>query len=236
MKLSLLASRVDVIALSVESYKRMRAEGKKLHVANLRTYDGYRSRKLAWRGKLGWGNKLLSLTSLINSRVHFRHTCFSALVTQMFVTHSVWPPLLRAIVDMPNSGGRRGRRTVSQHSRPPFGMFVSKHARTSSAAVSSRLVCDPPRFVLFVPTIVTCHYHHRTTLPPATLPLAPPPPQTPMSTSLAPASVRRGYGCQREVYHPLSKHAEPTALTYYDSSDEEDEGKVQKGIFISLGG
>lgn len=33
----------------------------------------------------------------------------------------------------------------------------------------------------------------------------------------------RGYGCQREVYHPLSKHAEPNAILQYESSDEEDE-------------
>lgn len=55
-----------------------------------------------------------------------------------------------------------------------------------------------------------------------------------MPTSLAPTAARRGYGCQREVYHPLSKRAEPSALIYYESSDEEDEdgGTVKKSMSV----
>lgn len=31
------------------------------------------------------------------------------------------------------------------------------------------------------------------------------------------------YGCQREVYHPLSENAEKLAILYYDSAESEDE-------------
>ncbi|RPA93794.1 hypothetical protein L873DRAFT_1793385 [Choiromyces venosus 120613-1] len=34
------------------------------------------------------------------------------------------------------------------------------------------------------------------------------------------------YGCPREVYHPLSSRAEPTAVLFYESSDEEEEDVV----------
>jgi hypothetical protein len=30
------------------------------------------------------------------------------------------------------------------------------------------------------------------------------------------------YGCEREVFHPLSPRAEPSAILYYDSSEDED--------------
>lgn len=37
------------------------------------------------------------------------------------------------------------------------------------------------------------------------------------------------YGCQREVYHPLSPNAEPTALLFYDSGDDSDTEKEENG-------
>ncbi|KAI5836845.1 hypothetical protein DFP73DRAFT_532419 [Morchella snyderi] len=58
-------------------------------------------------------------------------------------------------------------------------------------------------------------------------------PSPPMSLIMT--TTTEGYSCQREVYHPYSKLAEPGAVLFYESSDEEDEvGKVGSVSLVSI--